>query len=148
MQHFTTTDEEILAWLLYVHLFCVQSRLVDFSTVDVLLVSNCFSMLALPTITEVRSGIIWCHMMSHDIMWHHTTPHDITWHHAMPHVTRYHMTPHNATWYDTMQCHMMSHDTMQCHMMPRDTMQCHMVSHDTMQCRAMFICHFWQLWGQ
>ena len=118
MQHFTKTDEEILAWLLYVHLFCVQSRLVDFSTVDVLLVSNCFSMLALPTITEVRSGITWCHMTPCNPTWCHMTPcnptwchmtpcnatwchvhaipHDVTWHHAMPHDVTWH---HVATWW-------------------------------------------------
>ena len=42
--------------LIILLLNCFQSRLVDFSTVDVLLVSNCFSMLALPTITEVQTS--------------------------------------------------------------------------------------------
>ncbi len=33
-----------------------QTGLVDFSTVDVLLISNCFSMLSLPFLTEVTYG--------------------------------------------------------------------------------------------
>ena len=35
------------------HLSFLQTRLVDYSSIDVFLISNCFSMLALPFLTEV-----------------------------------------------------------------------------------------------